>query len=333
MKKYIGTALLIVVSWFILLFIYNYRSNAAEYGLIIPGFMTLVELFNARIFNDVLIPKFYFKHRFLPFIFFSFSTVILSTWLQMLFVFGLFLHIRFDMQSVTPRLQNVIVIISSTWLIVLGSIAIRQTAVVAANAKHQERISREMAEAELQLLKAQINPHFLFNTLNSIYVLAKRRSDKTPEMILKLSQILDFLLYRTGTSKIEVGREIEFIRDYLELEKLRYGEKLEITFQTDIREPDRKIEPVIFIPLVENAFKHGVKGERKKARVFIEISDGDGIHFSIRNTKPKAVHQETAGGIGLKNLQNRLNRTYNGRYDMTIEDSADQFFVDLNIRV
>ncbi len=181
------------------------------------------------------------------------------------------------------------------------------------------------------MLKSQINPHFLFNTLNSIYVLAKKKAEETPEMVLRLSQILDFLLYETGSSQVEIIREIEFIRDYIELEKLRYGKKLEVSVQVDIRDPQRKIEPMIFIPLVENAFKHGVKGERRKAIVHIEISDRDGIRFHIRNSKPVSGVPASKGGIGLKNLQSRLEKIYGEGFRIRTDDAPGLYTVDLEV--
>ncbi len=124
LKKYAPIALLIILSWAVLFFIYNYRNTASHYGMLIPGFMTAVVLINAWLFNYILIPGYYFRRKYIPFIFFTLSAVILSTWLQMLFVFGLYMRLRFELNAVTPRLQDIMVIISSTWLIVLGSIAI-----------------------------------------------------------------------------------------------------------------------------------------------------------------------------------------------------------------
>ena len=247
-------------------------------------------------------------------------------------VFGLYIHIRFDMLSVTPRLQDVLVIISSTWLIILGSTSIKQTYNASEKARIYQELQKEKYETELKMLKAQINPHFLFNTLNSIYVLSKKKSDKTPEIVLKLSQMLDFVLYRNGESKIEIAKEMEFITDYIDLEKVRYENKLDIKLKVDLKNPHQKIEPMLFIPLVENAFKHGVKHERQKARVNIHVSDKSGIKFAISNSKPNYKPNNEKGGIGLENLKGRLEKFYPDNYKLQINDTTDMFYAHLQLK-
>src|SRR5688572_24101835 len=132
----------------------------------------------------------------------------------------------------------------------------------------------EKQQAELNYLKSQTNPHFLFNTLNNIYALARDKSDLAPESILRLSKILRFMLYETTGKFISVEQELKVITDYIELERLRYDESLRINFNHDVEDMKQALPPLLLMPLVENAFKHGVSETR--GRAFIEI------HLSIR---------------------------------------------------
>ena len=140
-------------------------------------------------------------------------------------------------------------------------------------AAQQLRIEKQ--EAELNYLKSQTNPHFLFNTLNNIYSLARDKSDLAPESILRLSKILRFMLYETGGEYIAIEQELKIISDYIALEKLRYDESLRINFNYDIEDMKQALPPLLLIPLVENAFKHGVSETRNQP--FVDI------HLSVKN--------------------------------------------------
>ena len=141
---------------------------------------------------------------------------------------------------------------------------------------------------ELKTLKNQLNPHFLFNTLNNLYTLALKKDDKAPEVIAKLSEILDFVLYRCNEDYVSVEKEITLIENYIALEKLRYNEdRLDILFTKNI-EVSNKISPLIILTFIENAFKHGVINETQKATIRLNLkSKTQHIIFSIENTKPQ----------------------------------------------
>ncbi len=333
MKKKFSILFFIIGTWLFLLFIYNYGSEANDFGILIPTVMSAVALINSYLINYIFIPKFYFPNKHLKFIFSIISILVISTYIQILFVFSIFVYTKFDIQSITPRILDIIIIISTAWLVTLASISIIQTSNASERAKKQEELTKEKYQIELQLLKSQINPHFLFNTLNSIYVLANKKSDKTADIVIKLSQTLDFLLYKSSLSQIEIIKEIEFINDYIELEKLRYGEKLNISLSVNLSNPQRKIEPMLFIPLVENAFKHGVRHERKKANIEIKISDKTGIEFNMINSKPIYKSEQKKGGIGLSNVRNRLEKLYENNYIFLTENNKSNFKTNLKIEL
>lgn len=330
-KKYIYTSVYAVSSWLILLFIYNYRSNARDFGILIPAFMTCVALLTSNLINKKIVPGFYLQRKYKQFVFFLVAIFILSIYVQILFLYCIFIIIQFDLESIIPRMKDVLVILTNTWLIILAGISIEQTRQANLRQRTEEVLKREKTEVELKMLKAQINPHFLFNTLNSIYVLSKKKSEKTPEVVLKLSQMLDYLIYQTDISQIEIIKEIEFINNYIDLEKVRYNDKLEVNVDVNLKNPNYKIEPVLFMPLVENAFKHGVKHERKKAKIEIKVSDKQGIVFSITNSVPPVSRKNEKGGIGLKNLKGRLDKLYGQKHSLDIQETEDNFRVVLTI--
>lgn len=192
----------------------------------------------------------------------------------------------------------------------------------------------EKKEAELNYLKAQTNPHFLFNTLNNIYSLARDKNDLAPESILRLSKILRFMLYETGGESIAIDDELKIITDYIALEKLRYDDSLFVTLNTDIENSKQPLPPLLLIPLVENAFKHGVSETRNKP--FVDISLTVKQHqllFIVKNSiEETATVQEVKENIGLSNLRKQLALLYKD-YDLTIGQESAVFTSTLKINL
>ncbi len=190
------------------------------------------------------------------------------------------------------------------------------------------------AETELKALQAQVNPHFLFNSLNSIYSLIMKGSVKAEEATLRLSDALRYMIYDTRTQKVPLKKEMEYLHNYLELQKLRSGARDLIDFKLEGSVNEQQIAPLLTIPLVENSFKHGIKGDTGKAFVSISmrIEEND-FRMSIENSKGDAACSEahTPTGIGLDNVKKRLELLYPDRYKLEIEDVDDKFKVMLYI--
>jgi two-component system LytT family sensor kinase len=177
-------------------------------------------------------------------------------------------------------------------------------------AAQQLRIEKQAAE--LNYLKSQTNPHFLFNTLNNIYALAKDKSDLAPESVLRLSKILRFMLYETTGDYIAIEQEIKIIDDYIELEKLRYDESLRINFNHDIEDMKQALPPLLLMPLVENAFKHGVSETRDQPFIDLHLAVSKRqLVFIVRNSVGDHAPQEPVKEhIGLGNLRRQLELLY-----------------------
>ncbi len=196
-----------------------------------------------------------------------------------------------------------------------------------------QQLRIEKQQAELNYLKSQTNPHFLFNTLNNIYSLARDKSDLAPESILRLSKILRFMLYETGGEYIAIEQELKIISDYIALEKLRYDESLRINFNYDIEDTKQALPPLLLIPLVENAFKHGVSETRHQPFVDIHLSIKQRqLAFFVKNSAEAFPEENVKENIGLSNLRRQLELLYTD-YDLSVQQGASVFTSILKINL
>lgn len=199
-------------------------------------------------------------------------------------------------------------------------------------AEHKlKQLQSEKLDAELSALKSQIEPHFLLNNLNSIYALSLDRDTRTPEAILKLAHNLRYMLYECNADRVQLGKEITYIQNYLDLQRLRSKQLHEAIFETEIADEKISIAPLLFIPFIENAFKHGKTGS---IRISLR-ADMQKLDFSTLNTKKqqqpelKDQHQ----GIGLQNVRRRLELLYPGHYQLEIDDQEEHFKVKLKLQL
>lgn len=193
-------------------------------------------------------------------------------------------------------------------------------------------LSKEKTEIELKSLRSQLNPHFLFNTLNNIYSLSIDNSPKTSSAIGKLSDILDYVLYRCNSDFVSVSNEMKLIGDYIELEKLRYDERLEITVDSLV-EIENQVPPLIFLSLVENAFKHGAGEDSGSPKIWITLkSTMNQTKFKVTNTYLDTTVEEKKDSIGLTNIKKQLELIYGERYSMSIEKNNGLFNVTLILK-
>jgi LytS/YehU family sensor histidine kinase len=201
--------------------------------------------------------------------------------------------------------------------------------------KETEQLAKEKIKAELQLLKAQVHPHFLFNTLNNIYYFTMSGSMKAPEMIKKLSDLLNYILHECDRSFVPLEKEIKMIQDYMALEKIRYGEHMNMSVELPDDCKNKMIAPLILIPFVENSFKHGTSKVLASAYIKLIISiEDDTLYFSLINSKPPNGETViTKGNIGLKNVRKRLELLYPIEHILTIKTEPEVFTIDLKIKL
>ncbi|MBW1295085.1 sensor histidine kinase [Aquimarina litoralis] len=193
-------------------------------------------------------------------------------------------------------------------------------------------LEKEKIEAELIQLRNQVHPHFLFNTLNNLYALIIKKSDDAEVAVLKLSKLMRYMLYEANTDKVSIKKEISYLKNYVDLEKLRFGNFVDISFHSEL-DDDYLIAPFLIIPFVENAFKHGTSSS-KKSWIVINISTKQNkLVLHIENSKFQNNHPEKnfTGGIGFTNVKKRLDLLYPNNYSLDINDSNESFEVLLQL--
>jgi two-component system, LytTR family, sensor kinase len=200
-----------------------------------------------------------------------------------------------------------------------------------------QQLEKENLESELKLLKSQINPHFLFNTLNNLYVLTLNQSSRAPEMVHKLSELMSYMLYDSNQYEVPLQKELEYIQNYISLEKIRYDSRLDISFNVYESIEGINIAPLIILPFVENSFKHGVSNQISKGWVRIDISvQDDQLVVKVENSKTindidKVI--KPASGIGLQNVKKRLELIYPNRYQLQLVDEEESYLVVLKLQL
>ncbi len=284
----------------------------------------------------LLVPKFYLHRRFILYGLLVTSAAMVVIWLPNI-LHPIEVAIR---KSVLPEglefrrgghrsdaglfklSYNIILFVICTF----ASISIRQQ-------RQLLEVQKEKLNAELSFLKAQINPHFLFNTLNSIYALSIQKSDDTPRALIQVSELMRYILKDAEADVVPLNKEINYINNYVALQKRRLGHTVKINYEAPSQIPNKTIAPLILTSFVENAFKHGVNPEQDSA-IHISISVRENkLKLLVTNNKVSSVNKEDTLGIGLKNAVSRLEHIYPGRHELTIENSDKSFNVQLIIEL
>lgn len=286
--------------------------------------------------NYYLLPKYLFKRKYLPFIGHSLLLLLVTTYLVQLVVFDNFIFTTTASPIEMPK--NFIFVLVLVYLVVgfvgfakLVSYNARTLAVNKQLENENLENSLKLKEQELQYLKKQIHPHFLFNTLNTIYSFALRKSERTPEIILKLSNLLDYILYQVQKPSVPLTEEIAHLEEYVSLEKIRFGDSLDIEFAKEGIDQEVTIPPMLFIPLVENAFKHGaIVNGKLKVLITIKYCEGE-LSCSVYNTvKDGKIEQNN--GLGLSTIERRLKLLYKDGYSLQIDNTESYFSILLLIK-
>lgn len=196
----------------------------------------------------------------------------------------------------------------------------------------RKEIEKEKLTAELNFLKAQVNPHFLFNTLNNLYYLAYSKSENTTEVIEKLSQMMRYMIYDSNYPKVQLSKEIDYMQNYISLEKLRLGDKVNIQFVIEGEVDTIQITPFILLTFLENAFKHGVSNTAQQSFINVSLTCASNqLQFKVMNSRPPAPKAEEKSGIGLQNVRRRLELSYPGHHRLDMNYSSTEYRVQLDL--
>ncbi|WP_020532114.1 sensor histidine kinase [Flexithrix dorotheae] len=222
-----------------------------------------------------------------------------------------------------------------TLAILLMSTAFKVSEVAFTKEKEATQLKNEKLQAEMRFLKSQINPHFLFNALNNAYTLSYIKSEQAPEVILKLSDILRYIIYECEADKVPLEKEITYIQNYIDLQKIRLDNVENITTEFLIDDKEIEIEPMLFIPFIENSFKHSHIEDEENGWVKITLKTGSGkIIFIVENSVPVAQFtKDKVGGIGLDNVKKRLELLYPEKYVLLVNPLKEKFIVHLEIEI
>ena len=329
-----------IVGWIFFIFIPVFNVTS---GKITPDDDTLFvirnTLFRFTPFYICIISFYYINAALLmPFLFFKekYLTYTVSIALAMLLTIFIIQSIPFNpdpnLQKFGPPKRMLTTFIVFYFVIVfLLSSGIRITQQWMKAEKSRKEIETEKLNTELSFLKAQINPHFLFNTLNNIYSLAQAKSDLAGEAIIKLSSLMRYALQETKNDMVPLDQDLSEIREYIDLQSLRLGHKNTVHVQFDVAPSEYTIAPLILLPFIENAFKYGVSNH-VDSEIKIRVSrKGDTLQFTCVNPNNSDAELEKSSGIGIENSKRRLNIIYPGKHDLQIRSEGKTFEVDLRI--
>jgi sensor histidine kinase YesM len=282
-------------------------------------------IFLTYVFFYWLIPRFLVPRKWVLFLLFGTLTYFLSL------AYAYFISVH-----VLKLLQ-----LESIWI---GSPLIGQTTMLGAALAikflkkwyRQKQLTQELQQlntlTELKLLRAQIHPHFLFNTLNNLYAHTLAKSSQAPEIVLKLADLLRFMIYESNVAYIPLTKEISLLRQYMALEQLRYGERLELSVSVRGQTEGKMIAPLLLLPLLENAFKHGTSNQLDQCWISLDLQlSEESMHFRLINSKEKEVIEKSVGGIGLQNVKKRLELLYPGQHQLHITEDSEVFIVNLQL--
>ncbi len=290
-----------------------------------------------------LFPKFLMKKRYGRFAVYSLYSILLSIWAHMIIISLMFITIGdYNTKQINPYSFDSITLLVGIYFIVIAASTIKlikhsfeQQKRNSILIKKQYNTEINLNKARLELLKAQLHPHFLFNTLNNLYGLTLEKSNDAPELVLRFSELLDYMLHKTKLEKVNLNDEIAYIKNFADIESLRHGDKLSFNIECTGPTENLYISPMILLPFIENAFKHGVNPLSGKSCININIETSEReLAFYIENDTYKNIqNRNKTNGIGLRNIKERLELLYNDKYKLDISNENEKFKVALRLKL
>lgn len=320
-----------LLSFVLCAFLLSYDNNWIEALLLALTYLPIT-IASAYLISNYLIPEYLLKGKKLRFMIYVIYLIISAIFLTLLINTVVFIVIAdYQFSMMPPATRDIAILNTVLFLIVFLFVAINSIEKWRATENEKNEAIKNMAEAELRFLKSQLNPHFLFNTMNNLYALSLKKSDKAPELILRLSALLEYILENSKKDLIKLSDEISTLEDYIYVESFRFGDRLEIEKDLQIQNSEHiKIPPLILITLMENCFKHGGKNNTEKLFInysLLEIHNELKISFSnnfIQSERnPKA--------IGLNNIESQLSYIYKEDYELKKTVEHGTFKIEITI--
>jgi two-component system LytT family sensor kinase len=331
--------------WHVLFWIVTYLGYVISYGGYGKGdyyheasinlILLPVRMLFTYIMLYYLLPQFLIKRKYRKFILTTLVHAFLFGW-SIWLVFRNIIYI----EDYACYNEYPIVYFKKIFVSIIGNYGIPLTAMIFKlfkwwylDQQYKVELEKEKLESELKYLKGQIHPHFLFNTLNNLYALTLRNSGEASDVVLRLSNLLDYMIYHSNTETVKLEKELGILESYIELEKIRYGERLEIDYRVTGDPNSIDVAPLILFPFVENAFKHGASVDRTNPKIKISIDIEEAcVIMQVENTVPREKQENNKEGIGLKNVKRQLALQYPNMHELKIEKKEKTFEVYLNIK-
>ena len=306
----------------------NYLPTFFFVGLLMP-----VTVGTTYFLNYYLVPRYLMKERYGFFLLYFVYTLIGSLFMEMMISMLTFIAIAgVKIKDMSPASIDIFFLLTSLLLVVFFGVAIKMMLHWRKSKDDYQTLMRDKVEAELKFLKVQLNPHFLFNTLNNLYYLTTAKSDRAPQAILQLSEILDYVMHSSKSVFVPLEKEWRQVENYIALELLRYEDRIQIDSFLTGNSAKHSIGPMILITLIENAFKHGVMNSTGKSWIRMKVECSiDRMEVIVSNSWRNT---ESGNGIGLENLKSQLDHLYPGSYSLHVNKSEpNQFSVNLMLVV
>ncbi len=307
----------------------NYRQTFFEELLYLP-----VRIIFTYFTLYYLLPRFLLTGKYGEFALWFLGSSFLAGTLQRYFFYNYYYPIYYPQALADPffYFPKIVKMFVMIYPVTFTATAIKLLKYWYTNQKAQQVLKEEKLQAELKFLKTQIHPHFLFNTLNNLYALTLKKSERAPDMVLKLSELINYMLYECTSDEVPLAKEIKFIRNYIDIEKMRYGDKLDVDIRITGEVNDRTIAPLILLPFVENCFKHGASEELSQSWVKVSVDAQEHvILIKVENNKTNGNGHARKEGIGIQNVKRRLDLLYPEQYELKIMNGEETFLVVLTI--
>ncbi|WP_405608330.1 sensor histidine kinase [Polaribacter sp. Asnod1-A03] len=326
-----------MIVWFFFKSFFSVGSSNKAFLFWFSSLLSIITLITAYVFVYDLIPKYLLKKQYKKFVLYTiYSGVFVATTILMIEVVGFVFYFNLEYQKMPTLITSPAVVLVCVFFIVVLASGLKILKHNYKSLEEKKSLENKFLETQLQLkeqelkfLKMQIHPHFLFNSLNTIYGFAIAKADEAPEMILKLSNLLDYILYQVEKPKVLLEEEVNHLEDYISLEKMRFHDTLKVNFVKEKIEDSIQIPPMLLIPFVENSFKHG---EIKEGILKVDIllkTENNALFFRVENSSE--IKENSNVGIGLQNIRKRLEMLYPKKHQLEIIETKDTFKVDLKI--
>lgn len=331
-----------ILFWICIYFAYvisygGYGNGNYSYEAIINAILLPVRMAFTYTMIYLLLPHFLMKRKYRNFFLFTAVHAFLfgfSIWLMYYYVIEIEGYVMHGNDYPIFYFPKIFVSIISNYGIPLLAVIVKIFKWWYTDQQYKMQLEREKLSSEIKYLKAQIHPHFLFNTLNNLYALTLKQSKKAADVVIKLSNILDYMLYHSGNERVLLEKELNILNSYIELEKIRYGDRLDLEYKVNGEPSAFEVAPLILFPFVENAFKHGASNDSATPSISILIViKREKLMLTVKNSLPpgKVPEIDNSNGIGMKNIRRQLSLLYPEQHNLKVDIGKDFFLAELTI--